>query len=324
LQAGKLNGHVEGFGGPLRSEIPIKDGSDSRLNGRVDDHNFLLRANKAGDPLSRSVKVLSGLNPLQGRSDNTSLDSNLSTDNFNLPVRKMNPAMDDPRANQAALNAMRNSMTPGFSWGVGQWNVNEWGGWVTGPNPGGPVWVGGWSNSFNWDSGFEPGHMRVTLPTTTPKWGIPSISAQLNPPNDSNNTSWAIQPMTMPAPGFDEKNILWDAWYQQVSRALYQNWQGRGEQPGQATLHITVRRPRQITAELVRSNNLSPAFKSGLMTAIASLNGSSILDFPSQSMKQSVGFDSVFCAGNDTMAGAFSDRHGEFEQIRTQPGVKRK
>lgn len=294
---------VPGFAQSGEQSVAAERPAKTRLNGKVEEKDKLehLYRPANGNPLSKSVKVLSGqsyaaLAPDGGK--DVALDSVLRSDNFILPHQQMNLRQDLAADAGASTNphAMR-SNCPTF---------------------------------FAWDTAFDLRHVQASIRSTA-YYMPPSVAPERGEliPGSSKNTAWDIPPVlrVVPplhpvAPLCEEKNVLWDTWYQKVSNALYHDWLGRGEQPGEATLHITVRRSRKIEADLLHSSNSSSTFRKNLLAAVASLNGSQVLDFPSQSMKQTVSFDSVFSAGADTIAGAYSDRRGEIEQVRVRHCIR--
>ena len=297
---------------------------DSTLRGKVEERDRLEKLGRLNaDPLGKSVRVLSGQsysNALEGSAENDSLDSVLSADHFNLPMQKMTPKTDyNALSNTTGYMQSgrgRGSALPEFAWGIKQYFPDDW----------------GYGNRFydeeyfyyyrnqlpgiNWDNRwFERQRLRADLvrgPNLYQR--MPDVVAPVAPM--SRNINWGIRPMSMPPPAYSEQNILWDAWYQRISQELYRNWKGRGNEPGIATLRITILRGRKIEAQIVKTNNHSASFKKGLMDAVATLSGSAVLDFPSMSQKQIVSFDSAFTASTSTANGATSERKGDIEQVR--------
>ncbi len=318
------------------------------LHGKVEDRDkadHILRP-REGNPLSKSVRVLSGqatMNngvPLRGAADDDSLDSALKMDNFNL--KPMTPKSDwtAERSTTADLQSGRyrgpNYQQGGqqFAWGINGWAINN--GWGVG-DWGIRGWgINGWAvgNSWNGNNSFSSDWNRRMITQEQLKADLVSQggNANLNRNNSSGKMrpvpippqDWGIQPMSAPAPAYADQNILWDAWYQSVSNALYRNWISAGQQPGEATIRIFVRQPRHIEAQILHSNNQAATFKSNLINAVARLNGSPILDFPSNSQKQAVSFDTVFTADASTASGAYSERKGELELVRIRPALRNK
>jgi hypothetical protein len=252
------------------------------LRGKVEarDKLELLSRPIAGyDELGRSVEVLSGAaGALQGRVEDQSLDATLRNDNFNL--RKLNPRAD---LGSNGLATMGNMMSNGFSWGIGDGGgIRMWQGWrnFSGGGGGGNAnWQPDWS-AFAWDPSFDSRRVQSNV-----SWANQfKARGRLMPDGSHNEIPWSIAG-AQTLPQIEERQIVWDAWYQNISKALYARWQNPGEHPD------------------------------SLLAAVQSLNGSSALDFPQQSAKTTVSFDSVFSAGLDTVHGAFSDRHNETERI---------
>lgn len=302
-----LRGSASTFTSGASTNLLRAQTSQTTLQGRVQDFDkqlHLLRPMTGDDPLNRSVTVLSGQQGLQGTSKDETLDQALSANNFVMPKQR-------PQAPQWASPNMsidpslsRVTMSPNFVWSIDGWWVDDYG-------------YGGMGrrnrryyqqNSFamDWSPYFDSSRMRVD----------PSIYSQVSYPK--TKIDWSVPParMTPPpvTPAYSEQNISWDQWYQNISNAMYRNW-NRGEMPGNATLRITVSRGRTIQAEILKCNNSNTNFRQSLMLAVASLNQSPILDFPAGSQKQTVNFDSAFSAGINTSAGARSDRHGDIEQV---------
>ncbi|MBX9686336.1 MAG: hypothetical protein K2X27_06510 [Candidatus Obscuribacterales bacterium] len=305
----------------VENQNPAAELKESRkLRGKVEEKDRLEHLNRPlnGDPLGMSVKVLPGgayTNTLQGSSDENSLDSALSSSNFNLPYSKMKPRNDwnALQSNQSAnLRTHRYQTQP--SWDVDEWGIGGWGvgDWDVGTRRSG---ISGWvdinQNSLNQE--------RLRADLLDPNFYERPISGRSNIPSIRplpRLNNWALPPMPPAQAAYAEQNILWDNWYKQISNALYANWKGRDAQPGEAVLRITVRRQRRINAELLRCNNHNESFKKSLLTAVAALNNTSVLDFPGASQKQIVSFESQFSAGTDTKPGAYSERQGELEKVR--------
>lgn len=347
----------------LRDSVPSLNGRESHwrgsgnakadgfssLQGRVEDRNQLQKLYRPnGDPLGKSVKVLSGINALQSldaRVENDSFDSVLDTSNFNLPVAKTelnnNYKAQNPRADHHDLintyGEMYTSRSPGHNsfawtrmnmhdrfrlyepygfndpWGRSAWDWE----WEFERSFDNSFWEGSHPmerNHHRWrqerlraDFSQSPTMARIQAPLTL--YPLPPLNL---------NQGWGNLQARPQIPVYDERNISWDTWYQRISAALYQHWQGRGKEPGDAVLRITVRRPRQIQAQIVRSNNQNESFKQELMAAVSALNGNPVLDFPAQSQKSILSFESAFSAGLGTRAGAYSERSGELEKIRTR------
>ena len=332
-----LNGQVNDDAG--RFHANLGDGF-SKLKGKIEQRDLMGHMNRPfdGDPLGKSVKVLSGSNynaPVQGKAEDDSLDSVLNASNFSLPLQRMTPKSDYNAlsSTQGDLRSGRGYGQPSYTWGAGDWGIGGWAvdGWGIGEGDRYAWGVYGWDsrfpgrmqqNDWGWDTlSYNQQRLRADL-RADPNFyqrpfrsnsKIPSI-APLN-----TNVGWGISPMDRPQPAYADQNILWDQWYRKVSDALYRNWNGRGQDPGLATLRITVRRNRTIQAQILKCNNPSERFKKNLLDAVASLNGSTVLDYPSMSQREIVSFNSEFNASTDTARGAFSERRGEIETVRTRP-----
>jgi len=280
------------------------------LRGKVeakDNTELLLRPIAGYDALGRSVKVLSGsATALQGRVEDQTLDGMLKNDNFKL--QQMNARSDF--ANDG-IARMGNMMSNGFSWGIGEGGgIRMWEGWRDlGAGNGNANWQPDWSASAG-DPTFDQRRVQSNM-----SWANEfRPRGSLMPDGSRNAIAWSIAG-AQTLPRIEEQQIVWDAWYQNISKALYAHWKNPGEHPGKATLRITVQRQRKIQAQMIGSTNQLPSFRASLLAAVQSLAGNSVLDFPQQSAKTTVSFDSVFSAGLDTVNGAFSDRHNETEPI---------
>lgn len=294
---------------------------EKTLEGKVEKKDALERVVRPGnggngEVLNRSVKVLSGFTA--ARADDFTLDSLLKEDNFNLPYHKLNPQPDQLFSSEAGANAGLRRQPGRLNWQSRNFEPPE--DWNL-PQPGTRLPCDKCLRArLAWQRAFEL--QRVQARLSTPEALDPAGFQAFIPKNQAAGfpfTRLSKRQEISPSPPpqiYEEKSVLWDAWYDRVSNALYQNWLGKGRQPGEATLQVSVRRPRQIQAEVLHSSNQSPAFKQSLQDAVASLNGSPVLDFPGQSMKQQVSFSTVFSAGVNTASGAFSERRGDIEQVR--------
>ena len=195
----------------------------------------------------------------------------------------------------------------GYPWDENSWSVSA---------PGGGYELDNWRmqidgvhatmpNRFG-NRGFNPppGNMGPSFPPIQPMDMSPL-----------RNTPSQIQPLYV-QPVFVDQNIAWDEWYKNVSDALYRNWAKINSLPGEAKLRISVNRGRKIDAQIITTNNYKPSFKTSLTTAVQSLNGSSILEFPKMSDRSSVNFDSVFTSGTTVSSGAYSERTNDVERVR--------
>lgn len=326
---------------------------DPTLHGRVEQRNGV---EKLSRPLSgqlglnESVRILSGRESLNGQameglmnatSKEDVLEKTLNSDNFELNTnagpnsyQKLNPKTDWESLSSAS-STMRTSKRPCrrcpgaymMYWAreqAGQGTGDHWdygyGNWVVLSMPGG--------GDDSW---------RLQIDKVKASLAVPQTATSLFPDNRWQNNfatnrstfpqtpllsskDWAIAPVNPGPPAskpfFVDQNIGWDAWYKSISDALYRNWSSINSLPGEAKLRISVRPGRNISAEIISTDNFKPEFKNGLNKAVASLNGSAILDFPQASRRQSVSFDSVFTAGTKNNSGAYSERTNDIERIK--------
>lgn len=318
---------------------------DPTLRGRIEQRNGL---EKLGRPssglagLNESVRILSGQNSpnepsmdglLNANSKEDVLNSTLDSNNFELNTNSSagayRPATPHSDWNElsSATGTMRTKKPCdpchkmnmmlwrryGHGPGPGPWD--EYGAWVVTAMPGG--------GRDDWRLQIDK--VRASLGSSGAggslfpdnRWNLAPVGSPLRPPMISQN--WTIPPV-QPGPPPDkpiyvDQNIGWDAWYKTISDALYKNWSKLNSLPGEAKLRISVSAGRSISAEILSTNNFKPEFKDGLNKAVASLNGSTILEFPQASKRRTVSFESVFTAGTQNSAGSFSERN-EIEHIR--------
>ncbi len=326
---------------------------DPTLHGRVEQRNGVEKLNRplAGQMgLNESVRILSGRESLNGQamegltnaaSKEEVLEKTLNSNNFELNTntspnsyQKLNPKSDWDSLSSAS-STMRTSKRPCrrcpgaymMYWErnqAGQGSGGPWdygyGNWVILSMPGG--------GDDSWRLQVDKVKASLAVPQTTSSL-FPDNRWQGNfPPNRSSfpqtpllsSKDWAIAPVQPGPPAskpfFVDQNIGWDAWYKTISDALYKNWSSINSLPGEAKLRISVRPGRNISAEIISTDNFKPEFKSGLSRAVASLNGSAILDFPQASQRHAVSFDSVFTAGTKNNSGAYSERTNDIEHIK--------
>jgi hypothetical protein len=113
--------------------------------------------------------------------------------------------------------------------------------------------------------------------------------------------------------GSREMMLAWERWHKQLSQAIYQRWQAMAEDPGHATVKITVTRDHQIMAQILRSSG-APQFQGTIMAAISSLNGNPGLTFPAKSQRNSVSFEADYVAGADVQPG-YSWVKNDYEKV---------
>ena len=327
---------------------------DPTLQGRVEHRNSLeklARPYNGQAGLNESVRILNGQSNLAGQameglmsanSKEDVLNSTLDSSNFglntaarNTEYQKLKPHSDWESLSTASatmsskrpcVNCPNTKMgmmvwRPTGYGGHGQWGY-EYGSWILISMPGG-------RSGDDWR--LQTDRLRADLVNPAPQRPLfPDNNWTVNQPQNSSlfaqapmhNQNWtlpAVQPGPLRSkPFYVDQNVGWDAWYSSVSNALYKNWSKINSLPGEAKLRISIRSGREISAEILATDNFKAEFKDGLNKAVASLSGSSILDFPKASRKKSVTFDSVFTAGSKNSSGSFSERANDIERIRVK------
>lgn len=114
--------------------------------------------------------------------------------------------------------------------------------------------------------------------------------------------------------GSREMTLAWERWHKALSQAIYTRWQGMAQDPGKATVRITVTRDRRIRAQIMRSSG-GPVFDTVVLAAIDSLNGNPGLTFPAKSVRQHVSFEADYIAASDVTPG-YSWVKNDYEKVR--------
>jgi len=111
-----------------------------------------------------------------------------------------------------------------------------------------------------------------------------------------------------------EMVLAWEQWHKQFSRAIYERWSEVADEPGRATVKVTVTKDRQITVSVLDSTG-SRRFTGQLRSVIESLNGNPGLTFPSKSQRQVVSFEADYIAAHDITPG-YSWVKNDYEKVR--------
>lgn len=111
-----------------------------------------------------------------------------------------------------------------------------------------------------------------------------------------------------------EMILAWERWHKQLSGAIYDRWSDVARYPGVATVKITVTKNHDITANILNSTG-TPAFNSGLMTSIESLDGNPGLTFPVGSHRQIVTYQADYVAGRNVNPG-YTWVKNDYERVR--------
>lgn len=111
-----------------------------------------------------------------------------------------------------------------------------------------------------------------------------------------------------------EMVLAWERWHKQLSGAIYERWSDVARYPGVATVKITVTKNHNITANILNSTG-TPAFNSGLLASIESLDGNPGLTFPSGSRRQVVTYQADYVAGRNINPG-YTWVKNDYERVR--------
>lgn len=108
--------------------------------------------------------------------------------------------------------------------------------------------------------------------------------------------------------------VAWEKWHKQLSKAIYDTWSARADEPGRTTLKVIVNKDRSLRVVQVDSN-ASRRFNRVLRSAIMSLEGNPGLSFPSKSQRQFVSFEADYVAARNVTPG-YSWVKGDFEKVQ--------
>jgi hypothetical protein len=192
--------------------------------------------------------------------------------------------------------------------------------------------------------GVEEENYRLAHPTGTPQKGRTGDGLRLNraPMQGSaiDSTAFAGGPQApsgaplngnvnsndfaQPPKNFDigadrgsrEMVLAWERWHHQLSQAIYERWQRVAQDPGKATIRVTVTRDHHISAQVLNCNG-APSFQGEIMLAINSLEGNPGLTFPLKSERQQVSFEADYIAATDVKPG-FSWVKNDYEHVKDQ------
>lgn len=175
-------------------------------------------------------------------------------------------------------------------------------------------------------------NMRIARPTQAPNFSYSRGSMDSQQPplagraQDSGNPLKGILNdadfmKSLPAKAsMDEESqsremlLAWERWHKQLSGAIYERWSDVARYPGVATVKITVTKNHNITANIMNSTG-TPAFNSGLMASIESLNGNPGLTFPSGSRRNVVTYEADYVAGRNVNPG-YTWVKNDYERVR--------
>lgn len=132
--------------------------------------------------------------------------------------------------------------------------------------------------------------------------------------NDSDFTKGLPAQANLDEDKSREMILAWERWHKQLSGAIYDRWSDVARYPGVATVKITVTKNHSIQADILNSTG-TPAFNSGLLASIESLNGNSGLTFPSGSRRQVVTYQADYVAGRNVNPG-YTWVKNDYERVK--------
>ena len=111
-----------------------------------------------------------------------------------------------------------------------------------------------------------------------------------------------------------ELTLAWEKWHKQFSQAIYERWSSVADEPGRATVRVSVDRNRNIQIAFLNPSG-SGRFDNKLRSVIESLNGNPGLTFPSKSQRPSVSFEADYIAATNVTPG-YSWVKNDYEKVR--------
>lgn len=114
--------------------------------------------------------------------------------------------------------------------------------------------------------------------------------------------------------GSKELMLAWERWHKQFSQAIYERWSAVADEPGRATVRVTVTKDRQIMIAFLNSTG-SRRFDNELRTVIEGLQGNPGLSFPSKSLRTQVSFEADYIAAHNVMPG-YSWVKDDYEKVK--------
>ncbi len=146
----------------------------------------------------------------------------------------------------------------------------------------------------------------------------PPMNARTSPLEgvlDNNDFAKAPQNFDIGAErGSREMTLAWERWHKQLSQTIYTRWQGMAQDPGRATVRITVTSNRTIRAQILRSTG-GREFDTVILAAIESINNNQGLTFPAKSVRDHVSFEADYIAASNVTPG-FSWVKNDYEKVR--------
>ncbi len=111
-----------------------------------------------------------------------------------------------------------------------------------------------------------------------------------------------------------ELTLAWEKWHKQLSATIYERWSSIADEPGRATVRVTVDRNKQIQVAFVNSDG-SPRFDHKLRAVIEDLRGNPGLTFPTKSQRPMVSFEADYIAAHNVTPG-YSWVKNDCEKVR--------
>lgn len=110
-----------------------------------------------------------------------------------------------------------------------------------------------------------------------------------------------------------ELTLAWEKWHKQLSQVIYERWSAVADEPGRATVRVTVDRNRTIQVAFINSDG-SPRFDRKLRQVIEDLQGNPGLTFPTKSQRPMVSFEADYIAAHNVTPG-YSWVKNDYEKI---------
>lgn len=110
-----------------------------------------------------------------------------------------------------------------------------------------------------------------------------------------------------------ELTLAWEKWHKQLSQVIYERWSSVADEPGRATVRVTVDRNKTIRVAFINSDG-SPRFDRKLRAVIEDLQGNPGLTFPTKSQRPMVSFEADYIAAHNVTPG-YSWVKNDYEKV---------